>query len=196
MGQYYVAVILGPAGEKREFIRCWVDSWHYGNGSKLMEHSYSGGKFVGAVEWLLSPLGPFWKSRLVWAGDYADEEASVSVEAGGVYNEQQNLYHMALSDAGPEAGKRQTPPAVDMSEYRYVVNHTQKVYVDKNTTDADDSGYNIHPLPLLTAEGNGRGGGDFRGTGEQDVGSWARDVISMEREPPADYEFVSYEFRE
>jgi hypothetical protein len=39
----------------------------------------------------------------------------------------------------------------------------------------------LHPLPLLTAEGNGRGGGDFRGDDPQNlVGSWARDLISVE----------------
>jgi hypothetical protein len=34
----------------------------------------------------------------------------------------------------------------------------------------------------LTAEGNGRGGGDWKGDGP--VGSWARDVISAETERP------------
>lgn len=205
MGQYYVAIILGPAGEKREFIRCWVDTWHYGSGSKLMEHSYIGNKFVSAVEWLLSPLGPFWKSRLVWAGDYADAKTSVSEEAtavagadeeGSEADSQDNLYHAVLSDNAPEAGKRETPSPVDMSDYRYIVNHTKQLYVDKKAVNADGHGYRIHPMPLLTAEGNGRGGGDFHGTGEPDVGSWARDVISVEREAPADYEKVHYEFQE
>lgn len=187
MGQYYVAVILGPAGERREFIRAWVNSWDYTNGSKLMEHSYIGNKFVGAVEWLLSPLGPFWKSRLVWAGDYADEEPS---------DAQKNLYHEVLDDNAPEADKRQQPAIIDMSAYRYVVNHTKKVYVDKNDVDKNDHGLRIHPLPLLTAEGNGRGGGDYRGLIEEAVGSWARDVISVEREAPEGYELLDLPFEE
>ena len=37
-----------------------------------------------------------------------------------------------------------------------------------------------HPLPLLVAEGNCRGGGDYNGINENIVGSWARDVISVE----------------
>jgi hypothetical protein len=37
----------------------------------------------------------------------------------------------------------------------------------------------MHPLPLLTAEGNGRGGGDIEDAPPV-IGSWARDVISVE----------------
>ncbi len=187
MGQYYVAIILGPSGEPREFIRAWVCSWDYTNGSKLMEHSYIGNKYVSAVEWLLSPRGPFWKSRLVWAGDYATEEPDA---------DQKNLYHEVLGDDSPEAGKRQRLEPGDVSEFRYVVNHTKQVYVDKQAAGTDEHGYRIHPLPLLTAEGNGRGGGDYRGANEMTVGSWARDVISVEREAPADYELMNPEFRE
>ena len=42
----------------------------------------------------------------------------------------------------------------------------------------------LHPLSLLTAEGNGRGGGDYNGPNMDMVGTWARDVISMENEAP------------
>ena len=35
----------------------------------------------------------------------------------------------------------------------------------------------IHPLPLLTAIGNGKGGGDYRGTCLDLVGHWACDKI-------------------
>ena len=35
-------------------------------------------------------------------------------------------------------------------------------------------------VPLLVAEGNGRGGGDYHGINQIIVGTWARDVISVE----------------
>jgi hypothetical protein len=54
----------------------------------------------------------------------------------------------------------------------------------------------FHPLPILTAEGNGRGGGDYRGADEDLVGTWARDVISVEMEAPADYTMLVYNFGE
>jgi len=59
------------------------------------------------------------------------------------------------------------------------VNHTKKEYVVKPRKGE------YHPLSLLTAEGNGRGGGDYRGSG--DVGRWARDIISMEDDIPEGY---------
>ena len=59
----------------------------------------------------------------------------------------------------------------------FLVNHTKKQYVDM--TKVQD----IHPLPLLTSSGNGRGKGDYEG--EQNfVGSWAGDVLSVERSIP------------
>jgi hypothetical protein len=69
--------------------------------------------------------------------------------------------------------------------YTYIVNHTKKVYV-KKTGD-------LHPLPILTAEGNGRGGGDYHGPNIDMVGTWARDVISMENEAP-DYTLIECGF--
>ena len=36
----------------------------------------------------------------------------------------------------------------------------------------------MHPLPLLTCEGNGNGGGDYHSEyGKEYVGTWARDLI-------------------
>jgi hypothetical protein len=49
-------------------------------------------------------------------------------------------------------------------------------------------------LPLLTAEGNGRGGGDYRGENENLIGSWARDIISVEMEIPDGYDELVCEF--
>jgi hypothetical protein len=188
MGQYYVAIILGEAGERREFIRAWISAHSYACGVKLMEHSYIGNPYMCAVEWLLSPKGHFWKSRLVWAGDYADDEADAD-EDGST----SNLH--SLTDEEPN--KAIAPNVNDtMGDYPYLVNHTKRQVVDKRNVQADDRGFRIHPLSLLTAEGNGRGGGDYRGSNEEKVGSWARDVISVEREVPEGYQFVEVDFRE
>lgn len=194
MGQYYIAIILGDAGEPREFIRIWMESYSFGSGAKLMEHSYLNNQFVSATEYLLSPEGPHWKSRLVWAGDYADEEAMPVVEVDGEPKGPQNLYHQATE--GPDAKKQGTLAPTDMSAYRYIVNHTKRVYVDKDAVKPDEYGYRIHPLPLLTAEGNGRGGGDYGGHNEAAVGSWARHVISVEKVAPVGYECLNYDFGE
>ena len=69
--------------------------------------------------------------------------------------------------------------ALPIAKTKYLVNHDKKQFVDKTKVPKDKDGWRIHPLPLLTCEGNGRGGGDFRGESEL-VGSWARDIISVE----------------
>ena len=54
----------------------------------------------------------------------------------------------------------------------------------------------INPLPLLTALGNGRGGGDYSGTDEDKVGIWARDVLSVEFNIPKGFKEFKVNFRE
>jgi hypothetical protein len=178
MGQGYNAIILDESGN---IIRTWINPHNYNNGYKLMEHSYIGNNFVSVVEFLLSPEGMFYKSRLVWAGDYADTELTS--------DDDNNLYHMSFDLGGRESVGL---PKADTSTYRYIVNHTKKLYVDKNL---EFSG-NIHPLPLLTAEGNGRGGGDYSGASEDLVGTWARDVISVEKDLPAGFTELECPFGE
>lgn len=164
MGQGYNAVILSDDGK---IIRTWVNPHEYNNGYKLIEHSYVGNKFVEAVESLLCPTGIFYKSRLVWAGDYADEEPE-----GKNLNTLAEYRPMSRPTVGVNIfGKS------GMSDYLYVVNHTKQEYMIK--------GNGIHCLPLMTAEGNGRGSGDYSGSGEELVGTWARDVISVEKDVPS-----------
>ena len=86
------------------------------------------------------------------------------------------------------------PEEKDTTRFRFVVNHTKKQFVDK-TKLASCGGYTIHPLPLLTCEGNGRGGGDYRGDSSL-VGSWARDVISVEVDAPEGFEEIIFDLVE
>ena len=155
MGQYYYPVYLSADGK----ILGWMHAHAYKNGLKLTEHSYMKNAFVNTFERGLVPGARFYKGRVVWAGDYADPEPSG-----------ENLYRMCdeysslcpdPKDAGP----------------RYILNHTKKLFVDKEKVPSKN-GITYHPLPFLTAEGNGRGGGDVEKSPL--VGSWARDEISVE----------------
>jgi hypothetical protein len=180
MGQYYKPVILGEKTEENhETVKAWVCSHEYGNGLKLMEHSYQGNNFVSTFEKQLSRKGDYHKSRVVWAGDYADEEPDLKIiDEGKEYDA--NLYSLCND-------KNEIKPKVSKTDtYQYILNHTKKEFVDKNKVPEikDWKGAKIHPLPLLTCEGNGRGGGDFRGDEKGIVGSWARDVISVEKTNP------------
>ena len=65
MGRYYGAVSI----DKKEYL----ERYDYGNGAKLMEHSYIGNFFVEAVVSRLEEGRAWANTRIVWAGDYGDE---------------------------------------------------------------------------------------------------------------------------
>lgn len=187
MGQYYHPISI----EKKESLY----SHDYSNGLKLMEHSWIGNNFVGVVERLIAKGGSWFGTRIVWAGDYADPEVDENGEIirreyqGKMYDV--NLYEMF--------GENKINPKFEGEKpnYRYVVNLDTKQFVDmkkvpiSNTWTNPKTGkkniYQIHPLPLLTCEGNGLGGGDYIGEGEEIVGSWARNRVTMSTKKPAGY---------
>ncbi len=153
-------------------------SHEYDNGLKLMEHSYIGNHFVSSFETLIKNN----PQRVVWAGDYADE----------CKGRKTNLYRRCK-----DLNKANPTEKVGVTETRYIVNHSKKEFVDKfNVPEiATWKGTKIHPLPLLTCEGNGRGGGDFRGENEY-IGTWARDIISVESKKPIGYAEINPNFAE
>lgn len=68
--------------------------------------------------------------------------------------------------------------------FRYLVNHDTGLFVDINKVTED-----VHSLPLLTVEGNDRGGGDFDPSDDPDfpvelIGAWARARISVQNNKP------------
>ena len=185
MGQYYEPINI----ESME----WVYSHDYGNGLKLMEHSYVGNLFVGVVMRLMTKGNKWHKKPIVWCGDYFDEEG------------EENYYDKATDD------KKLKPDEI-MSESEQkkaiLVNHTKKEYVrfysfpldeiKKKVVDRLESNdeWVINPLPLLTALGNGRGGSDYSGINEEKLGIWARDILSVEFEIPKGHKELKVEFKE
>jgi len=175
MGQYYYPIFLSEDGK----ILAWMQAHRYGNGLKLMEHSFIGNNFLSTFEFALTPGQQFHKCRVVWAGDYADSDP----------DHEENLYHMCGEYTEIIPKEKLT------TIYSYVVNHTKRLYVDKSKVPKDEGNMRLHPLPVLTAEGNGRGGGDYHGDSPL-VGSWARDVISVEEEAPQDFEEVLFTLKD
>jgi hypothetical protein len=198
MGQYYMPVSLTS---DKQNVKSYVYSHHItsrykgydgkmhtsGQGLKLMEHSYLKNKMMLCVEALLIEGGEWHKTPIVWAGDYSDH----------VRNEM-NYYDMCDStDEGEHVARELIPKpltAKQQKEFQFIVNHTKKEFVDKKKVPNVD-GWQIHPLSLLTSSGNGRGGGDFRGDNDF-VGTWAADVISVEKEIPADFKEIVPNFKE
>jgi hypothetical protein len=207
MGQYYRCVFL----TKKNKPKAVVVSYDFGCGAKLTEHSWNGNDMVRFVERQLM-IEP---QKLVWAGDYADEEnpstltneeiKAIAIEDDKYWNSavirEKGLNLFSLSDIVAKLMPNEEVKNKYEHKYssttlapltaKYVVNHDKKQFVDKTKVTKDADGWQIHPLPFLTCEGNGRGGGDFRGEDANKlVGSWARDTISVETRKadfPKDY---------
>lgn len=132
---------------------------------------------------------------IIWSGDYADGETDPAIIAKAdptsyyctdfSQETEPNLYNMVaeeglkfLIDGSPD-------------DHNYIINFDKKLYVDKTKVPSGDdiwgNGelFKIHPLPLLTCEGNGRRGGDFRGEDPNElIGSWARNRLGLRKEIP------------
>jgi len=165
MGQYYKPVSL----EKKEFLY----SHDYKNGLKLMEHSWLDNNFINAVEHLLKRGGKWYGDSILWAGDYADNEP----------DSKNNIYGIV-----DEEGKKIKPSTEKKdNSLRYLKNLDTKEFVDLKKVPVTELyegwEWRIHPLPLLTCEGNGRGGGDYRGSSDL-VGKWARNRVIIQKSKP------------
>ena len=180
MGQYYNPVILTEDQKPIGFFY----SHDFGSGLKLMEHSWLKNPFVRYVEKFLEAQ----PSKIVWAGDYADREPDT----------EKNLYE--LSEAAIKLTHDEAPKEniwdhkFKTKYYRYLVNLDTFEYVDKNKIP-ENAGWKIHPLPLLTCEGNGRGGGDFRGDSNL-IGLWARNRITVSNKKPKGYDELIFDLVE
>ncbi len=182
MGQYYRAITKDCEGNITTYNRRVNGEYTF---AKLMEHSWWNNPFVCTMTKKLyhNPM------QVAWVGDYSDEESA---------NGETNLYDFAWSAEGDEkaVGVERDELSLDG---KYLVNHTKKLYLDCNAYSSrskDKRGDIIHPLPLLTAIGNGHGGGDYYGKNRKDVGSWCYDLISVEDVPSEGYEPISYTFIE
>lgn len=181
MGQYYQVINLDK--------RLQMSAHSYDSGVKLMEHSWVGNHFMAAVTGFLAIQ---WKGdRIVWAGDYAD--AGLFIEEG---YENMNLQEYADHAKFRKRTRKFDPENVN-KKYPIIVDHDLKQFVDIRTVpESTFDGWHIHPLSLLTASGNGRGGGDYHGTGMEYVGTWAGHHISVESEVPEGYQEIKPDFVE
>lgn len=193
--QYKPAQWISTHDVKSKFIGFDNRTHYMGQGLKLMEHSWINNPLCQLVEYLLLPGQPWHKQPIVWAGDYADGEFHNTYnwidKDGKIHKHEENLYDLANNETKYKVGKK---PKL-LKKFRYILNHTTNQFVDKTKVPKDNDGWRIHPLPLLTCEGNGRGGGDYRG--ENDIiGSWARHIISVEASIPNGYTELIFDITE
>ena len=170
MGQYYRAYIKQDNAEFA--INASKD-----DGSKLLEHAFIGSDITDTVMNMLYKK----PGQVVWVGDYAnsDECENLGFDKTVVWQSNEKL----------TVAEKHTVPFL----CRFIVNHSKMVYIDffkylsncglylKNKWDIV-----IHPLPILTALGCGRGNGDYSGglPNVNKVGTWAGNLISVANNLP------------
>lgn len=209
MGQYYRGVVLGKTTKKAKkiIVRKAFCCYAHKNGAKLMEHSYVGNWYVKEYEYALA--NQFFGFPFVWAGDYADEKydtlvyekalihidkqtAKIAKAMGYKKNPNSNWGAEYVKNGAYVSEKEVSEhiPYDELPTYKYIINFDKKVFVripEKPVNPYDENGnyiLTIHPLPLLCADGNGGGGGDYWGANETLVGSWAYDRIGVSNELP------------
>ena len=186
MGQYYRQAIEQD-GNLDIFDAHSGEGW---NGVKLMEHSWIGNSFMDAISERIHNN----PANIVWCGDYANEPQDfVTID----WINYETIYPKACRE---RQRLEELPERFDYS-HKYLVNHTNKCYVDFDlymSKCKDKDGWIIHPLSLLTAVGNGRGGGDYHDDciDYYMVGAWAGNNIEITDKVPDGYELEDVRFSE
>jgi hypothetical protein len=177
MGQYYNPTILKKNWKQaKNPVEAALKCFDFGdNGAKLMEHSYVGNRFVSAVEHLLA--NSYKGYPFVWIGDYADPVTTNTGEHN-IYNDANSFIYKSIdsSDCSKKYMELKRGIPDEVHHYKYVVNYTKKQYCI--IPERKEGVWQVHPLPLLTCSGNGRGGGDYCLDDER-VGIWAFDRIGI-----------------
>lgn len=190
MSQYFIPVVLNKKYKKVKvnniviaslFAHEWMESL------KLTDHSWVGNNFVkNAMKLIALHKGkPF-----VWAGDYANE--NFKDEQGNTYN----VYKLRRNIQPDQFIKVINENNIE-SDFKYIVNYSKREYV-KIPDEPKNNNWKeriIHPLPILTADGNENGGGGtYRGINRDFVGRWAYDRIGVTNKRPH-YKRLKIEFK-
>ena len=208
MGQYYIPTIISVDGEINTLY-----SHDFGSGSKLTEHSWVGNYLVNAIYSKIHKQ----PATIAWIGDYSDEGKKEYEKSDELYTQTidyrdfKKYYKIAWGKSEkyflPKSNfsDKDFDVFTDDTKGMFLVNHTIKRYLDLekyieqcSIKDKDGDAWCLNPLSLLTACGNGRGGGDFHHghTGYKDVGAWAFHLLEYTDEIPGGYMEAEFSFIE
>ena len=181
MGQYYNILI-----KKDDKYILYNRSFRKTDGSaeyepaKLTEHSFIGNTTMSCVSNLILRK----PKKVAWVGDYSNQYEENEKVNNLDYNQMKELHDLEWKH---ELRANILPFKPLLVNFLLLVNWDKKQYIDmcdyieKSTVkEGYLQGMCLHPLSLLTALGNGFGGGDYHGTNEELVGSWCLDTISFE----------------
>ncbi len=212
MGQYWKPIILDDDGEviawaythdyKETYTRDDGSQYTCGHGLKLLEHGYLDNDFVRAFERLLIPDGEHYGKRVVWAGDYAEEEPGSKANLWALARDEDDYEVQQGIRRNTKINLVRRP--VSKTTYPYILNFDKKLFIDKRNVKggaywSDGEVWPLHPLTFMTLDRSslGHGGGDLyeenaSGASWPDVGSWSRDHIGVDKVVPEG--FTEYVF--
>lgn len=178
MGQYYKPAIQAIKYEdnckqvRKLFV---IDPYDLDYGIKLCEHTHRNSEVVRLVTNLMYELNKQdWATQLVWLGDYANPSFGVEPNLYGSL-QYSNVQFRKEDGVIVSAMVEGFDGVIDMTQdHHYLVNHDRNEYIN---TAENVGAYS--QLALLTADGNGKGGGDYWGKNWRDVGLWRYHEISV-----------------
>lgn len=133
------------------------------------------------VEYLISPLGPYYKSRIAWMSEFAREKGK------NKYSLDESIFDNNIGCFNMQSRRRQIVASSETEKiinYYFLVNHDKKIFIDKRNIKHSNQ---IDLLPILTLVlGNSNLKMKFLIDSEI-LGIWAYDTISVEKIQPIDY---------
>ena len=182
MGQYFLAYVRKKNAKRGKAFKST-------GGLKLMEHSYIGNEFMQGVCKLIYKT----PSYVVWSGDYFDcteDQEKAEMSSNDVFVDFARLWNKSVKGLSEK---------FDITN-KFLVNHDMKVYINmRDYIDMlkcgkmIDEGWVIHPLSLLTANSNGKGGGDYWDNclNYDQVGAWNNCLLEITDDIPKGYTDVT-----
>lgn len=176
MGQYYRFINL----DKQE--KCDRNMYPL----KLTEHSYVGNDYCNDI---LTLLKDKWEGdRIIHVGDYAT--GSDNTTTSHLISQLEKEFNPIESFFNYGEYFNNIEPDKVNKKIRYVYNLDKKEFVDLYHQPIENIWYGegeagfakFNSFALLTACGNGQGGGDYHGANEEYIGSWVGDhFVSSEK---------------
>lgn len=197
MGQYYRAVVEDQKGTS--VYRAWANLVDEDGipfveecGLKLTEHSSFGNPFSDGISAMLYKK----VAHVAWVGDYANDP---SIKNG-------DYFIKRAYGLGKKLKAKNIEGCTFNFRNKYLVNLSKNEFVDYSkyldTVKSNNPYWSaFNPLPLLTAVGNGLGGGDYMGKGsnwyrddstDNLIGTWAGDLLTIVDDLPSCGDPVSF----
>ena len=163
MGQYYRFYLKNSKGER---MLCPFD---FDNTLKLMEHSWIGNEYCNQAVLSLKDM----KSAKVYhLGDYAEDLVSPEI------------YNKVWGGEGCDPVHFTKSYEYDRSDVVFISCPDRKEYIRYPFSTKNSDDWYCNHFAMLTALGNGREGGDYRGINPDMVGLWGGHTLKVSSKEP------------